>query len=566
MPDPFPALLIADAVAAWYVSPWMPVLMAVPFVPWAWLISSRLEKDARYFHFKWQNWNAIHLVAGFAALIAMLAIPIFWVGWPVGMIILLAPILTYWKMRNESVPEAHRYRLSSEGLQARAEARRAAKAHKDALITFIDAGGDRHNLPTREDEQFPVHMLAEDLIGPALDARAYRVDVNIQSSGVVMSQMVDGVRYKREAVTPEQAMQLVDYLKTYAGLDVQDRRRQQSGEFKIESPSGRHVVSMITAGTSNSQLMRLEFDRADRLIKPFDGLGLLPAQIESLKSLTEVHDRHGIVLLGAPSGQGLSTSMYSFIGRHDAYTANIKTLEREVLLEIDGVDHVQWDPSNPDVDFATNLQSMLRRDPDIVMTGFIKDADTARVVNEPGMQGPLIYIPIRAANVPEMIREWVKVCGNVREAVKALRAVVNQRLIRSLCPNCRQGYQPTPEQLRKLNLPADKVSQLYRASGKVQVKNKIESCPVCNGIGYLGQTGVFEVMIVDDEVRKVLGKSDLKGALALARRNKMIYLQEAALAKVVSGETTIEEVVRITTGNKAGGEKAPASPQPAASS
>ena len=114
------------------------------------------------------------------------------------------------------------------------------------------------------------------------------------------------------------------------------------------------------------------------------------------------------------------------------------------------------------------------------------------------------------------------------------------------CPNCRQPFQPTAEQLQKMSLPAAKVKQLHRASGKVQVKNKIENCPVCGGTGYLGQSGAFEVMVVDAQVRRLLTAGDLKGAHAHARRNKMIYVQEAALSKVVSGETTIEEVIRVT--------------------
>jgi type II secretory ATPase GspE/PulE/Tfp pilus assembly ATPase PilB-like protein len=265
-----------------------------------------------------------------------------------------------------------------------------------------------------------------------------------------------------------------------------------------------------------------------------------------LAGLAEVHDRHGIVLVAAPPGHGLTTTLYSLLARHDPYTANIKALEREVQLEIDGVDHVQWDPTNPDVDYATNLQSILRRDPDVVMVSFIKDADTARVAVDPGMQGPLLYIPQRCGSITEQIREWVKQVGDIKKATRALRAVINQRLLRTLCPNCRQAYQPTPEQLKKLSLPASKVSQLFRAGGQVQVKGKIESCPICGGSGYFGQTGIFEVLAVDEEARRLLSKGDLKAVLAHARRNKMIYLQEAALAKVAAGETTIEEVVRVT--------------------
>ncbi len=175
------------------------------------------------------------------------------------------------------------------------------------------------------------------------------------------------------------------------------------------------------------------------------------------------------------------------------------------------------------------------------------------------MSGPLIYVPQRRSTTSKQIREWAKLVGDVKIAVRALRAVTNQRLLRTLCHNCRQPYQPSAEQLAKLNLPAGKVSQLFRASGKVQVKNKIETCPVCGGTGYLGQTAAFEVMIIDDEIRRLLVAGDLKGAQAHARRTKMIYLQEAALSKVVSGETTVEELARVTA---PAGSGAGATPRP----
>ena len=122
----------------------------------------------------------------------------------------------------------------------------------------------------------------------------------------------------------------------------------------------------------------------------------------------------------------------------------------------------------------------------------------------PGMEGPLIYVPTRAASVGEEIRQWAKLVGDLKKATTSLRAVVNQRLLRNVCPNCRQPYQPKPELLAKMNLPAEKVQQLYRASGKVQVKNKIQTCPICGGTGYLGQAAAFEVLIVNDEVRRSL--------------------------------------------------------------
>lgn len=561
----FDQVLAQQAVSAFLLSWWKAILILIPFAAWAWLVSTKLDKDARYFHLNNKMWNGIHMAAGVAALLVILLMPVpgewaFVLGWPLGVIILLAPILAYWYIRDRNVPEDRKFRLTGEGIGHKLAARRQARAAKQALIQFTDSQNKQRELPLKDSPLHPVHMLAEDLLGPALAARASRVELVVGPNGGTIVQTIDGIRIKRDTIPKESATQLIDYLKGIAGLDLADRRRRQQGKFKLRSQAtgedggawaggagGESEATLITAGSSTGQNLRIDFDRAKRLHKPFDGLGLLPQQLAQLRQFEPVHERHGVILLGAPSGQGLTTTAYSMLSRHDAYTSNVKSLEREVQVQLLGVDQVQWDASNPDVDYATNLQSILRRDPDIVLTGEVRDTETARVITEPGMKGPLIYVQQPLGTITDQIRDWVKKVGDVKDAVKSLRAVVNQRTLRSLCPNCRQAYTPTPEQIKKLNLPAKKVTELYRASGKVQVKNRIEDCKVCGGSGYLGQTAVFEVMVIDDECRKLLGAGDLKAALAHARRNNMIYMQEAALAKVLSGETDIDEVVRVTT-------------------
>jgi general secretion pathway protein E len=545
-------LLGQQAATAYLVSWWKMLLMLPPFFAWAWLIATKLDKDARYFHLNHRMWNAIHLGAGVAALAAMLFIPIFWLSWPVGVMILLGPVLVYWHIRNNAVPENQKYYLSSEGLGAKLTARAQARASKQALIQFTDAKGQDRKVPLKDDPLFTVHMQAEDLLGPALAARASRVELLIGQSGGLIRQTIDGIQCKRGTIPTEAALRLMDYLKDIGGLDVADRRRRQAGEFKLRAPGTTTEVNIVAAGSSSGQTVRLDLDRSNRLHKPFDGLGLLAAQLEALRVFEQPHERHGIILVGAPNGHGLTTTAYSFVSRHDAYTSNVKTLEREIMLTLMGVDQVQWDPNNPDIDYATNLQSILRRDPDIVLTAELTDSESAKVAADPGMKGPLIYIQQALPTIADQIRDWVKKVGDLKESSRALRAVTNQRLLRSLCPNCRQPYQPTAEQIRKLNLPQGKVKQLYRASGKVQVKNKIEDCPVCGGTGYLGQTAAFEVLIVTDEIRKDLSNGDLKAALAHARRNNMFYIQEAALSKVVNGETDLDEIVRVTSPSKAG--------------
>ena len=543
--SPNALLFLAEYAPAFLESPYKPFLMFIPFIPWGWLVSTHLDKDAQYFHLNTAMWNGIHLGAGGLALLVMVFTPIFWIGWPVGILILAAPILVYWRVRNAAVPEGQQFSLSGEGLSSRLDARKAARAARDAVLQFVDANGATRPVPSKDDPGFMVHMVAEDLIGPALEGRAGSLDMQIGQSGGQVVQTVDGVRYKREAIPADSGLRVIRHIKEIAGMDVEDQRRRQIGRFEVRGPRGKTTVDAETQGSSSTQRIRLFFDRAKQISKPVDTLGLLPSQLEAVRTVEPESERHGIILVGSPPGFGLTTTMYSLLGRHDAYTSNIKTLEREIELELDGVDHVQFDPSDPDVDFAAHLQSMLRRDPDVVMLDFIQDSATALTAIDPGMDGPLIYIPQRQASIRGQIQEWVKHVGDLKKATKSLRLVMNQRLLRKLCQNCRMAYTPTPEQLRKLNLPAGKVTQLFKAGGKVQIKNKIENCPVCNGSGYLGQTGIFEVMLVDDKIRRMLADNDLKGALAHARREKMIYLQEAALSKVVAGETTIEEIVRI---------------------
>jgi general secretion pathway protein E len=525
------------------VSFYKPLLIMAVMVPWARLVSSKLEKDARYYKFPYRRWNAIWLASAVAALAVMLFVPIFVFGWALGMVLLAVPLYAYMEVRNRAVPEQARFdfaRYFRTGDEARARQRAAA-----VTVHFLDPGGAERPTPAKDDPRHAVHLAAEDLLVPALEARAARLELAVGPRGIVAAQIVDGVRFRRDPPPPETAMSVMDYLKEAAGLNIEDRRRRQSAGFRMVGPMGPADITLVTAGSSNGQEMRLIFNRSKQVMRPIDNLGLLPAQIEALRAFQQPHERHGVILLGAPPGHGLTTTAYSLIGRHDAYTSNVKTLEREVQARHDGVDHVQWDPSNPDVDYATSLQSILRRDPDVVLIAEMADAETTRIAAEPGMDGPLIYVPQRSAAIADQLRDWVKHVGDVKRGVRALRGVMNQRLLRSLCPNCKLAYEPAADQLRKLNLPADRVKQLFQANGKVQVKNKIEACPVCGGTGYFGQTGVFQLMIIGDEIRKLLVAGDLKGAMAEGRRNKMIYLQEAAMRKVVDGTTTIEEVVRV---------------------
>ncbi len=530
------------------MSPWKPLLMWGGFIAWGWLVSAKLDKDVRYFNLNWKRWNAVHLSAGFLAIVIMFAAWSFWISLPAALLVMLIPILVYWRVRNQSVPEERRYVLSFSKDANAAHAKKQAKARQAAVIQFADVRGKSVPIPGKDEPEFQIYLQAEDVLGPAIEERASRIDMLLGDSGAALWRTIDGVRTKHGELTTEACGHVLNFFKQVAGLDISNTRRRQSGKFTMTAPSGERDVHLTTSGSSKGQTACIEFNREEQRKINYDLLGLLPQQREGLDGLMESHDRHGIVLITAPPRQGLTSTGYACLGRHDAYTCNIKTLEYEPEAWIDGVDQVEWDKTNPDVDYATSLQSILRRDPDICLASDIKDADVARVSAAPGRQGPLIYLTMQSDSVINAVKEWVKYIGDVDEAVKPLRAVMNQRLIRKLCPKCKQAA--APEELENLKLPAAVGKDIHLPVGKVRVKNKIEDCPACTGTGYLGQTGVFEVFFIDKEIRTHLRGGDLKSAMSQARRNRMLLLQEAGLLKAGMGETSLEEISRVFSSKK----------------
>ena len=202
-------LLLGEHVTAFLLSFYKPVLMLAVFIPWAWLISSKLDKDARFFYLNHRMWNGIHLACGVAAIAVMLIGAIgwwFWLGWPLGAMVLLTPVLVYWKVRNNSVPENAKFALTGQSIAERMQARRLQRAARAATITFIDSDGNARDVPGKDDPLSEIHILSEDLFAPALAARASRLEMSVGRDGVQIMQTIDGLTYRRKPNPPPPAV------------------------------------------------------------------------------------------------------------------------------------------------------------------------------------------------------------------------------------------------------------------------------------------------------------------------------------------------------------------------
>jgi type II secretory ATPase GspE/PulE/Tfp pilus assembly ATPase PilB-like protein len=192
--------------------------------------------------------------------------------------------------------------------------------------------------------------------------------------------------------------------------------------------------------------------------------------------------------------------------------------------------------------------------PDVVGVGECEDAETAKAAAAAATDGKTVYVMLRADSVLQALGRWLKLVGDRKLAASSLLGISNQRLLRKLCEQCRQAYTPNPDLLKKFNLPADKAKVLYRPGKEIYDKRgKPTTCPSCQGTGFVGRTGIFEVIIIDEELKKAIRHSKSLPEIGMQfRKAKMLYLQEQALKKVLAGTTAINEMLRVLSPAKGG--------------
>ena len=507
---------------------------------------SKLVADVRQCGLPSFKWHGI-LIGGLAAgFFAGILIPTFWASWPTQIIFTAAPILLYWKTRNAAVPEKMKFIIGGEKARAFFKKRGASKSAAGAELAFKDTNKKDRANPGKNDAILPAFKAAEALLGAALQKRASRVDLVVKTDGVAAAITVDGVRSKIDCAAPEITMAMIDFLKGLCELDVKERRKRQAGSCWIVKDETLISLSLSIAGSSTGQQLRLDFDRDKRMSRTLDQVGFLPAQEKAIKAIHDPMSRGGVVLVSAPPGQGLTSTCLSLLTGHDPFTAAVKTLEKNLAHRLDGVDHQVWTSAQGSVDYATQLQSIIRRSPDVIYVEDISDVGAGKLIAAPNNSEIRFYVALPVDGIASTITDWVRAVGEVKLAAAPIRMVIAQKLCRKLCTACRVPYQPSPEQAKKLGISAGKQVELFKSSGKVQTKNKIIDCPMCGGTGFNGQTAITEVVVVDDEARGFLASGDMKSAYNSSRlKHKLPGLQEAALLRVRDGTTSLEEAIRV---------------------
>jgi type II secretory ATPase GspE/PulE/Tfp pilus assembly ATPase PilB-like protein len=555
------------------VSFWKPIILLIPLVAWLWVVSKVYDKHASRFFLPRTMWNAIHLSAGFLAFATALAIPMqsefaFWIGLGVLIVILGADLAAYAIVanRDERVPEEHRITFNAlfKRMEEAKGKREAARRQGKVELVILDRDKQQVPAPEKDTPEFEIRLAAESMLMRALQIRAAQVDLAPgKESTYAVSYLVDGVRQAGEAIPAQLAIKVIDFWKAIGKLDLADRRRRLSADLSVEQGIDKHKVRIHTSGAQGGMRMTAIFDPEKAVRRKAEALGLLDVQLKELQAIIE--DKQGVVLLAAPADMGRTTSLYSVLKMHDAYTSNVQTVEMEPQDALEGVRQNLFEVKGDGPEYGTFVRSILRRDPQVVGVAELPDEMTAREIARADHDRTRVYLSLRTDNALTAIQAWVKAVGDADQASKSLHGVMAQKLLRKLCINCRVAYQPAPDMLKKLGVPSDKPRQLFKKGGQVLIKNKPEICPVCSGIGYVGQEGIFEVYLIGKAERELVRAGNFASLRAEFRKRQLPTIQQSALKKALDGITSVEELLRVTASPGGGGPapgRPPVSPRP----
>ncbi len=379
----------------------------------------------------------------------------------------------------------------------------------------------------------PIIRLINALLTQALRERASDIHIEPYESRSVVRFRVDGTL--RDIIEPHRALHaaIASRIKVMAQLDIAEKRLPQDGRIALRL--GGHPVdvrvSTLPTGHGERVVLRLLDKESGRMTLPALGMDSeILAELEALIRLP-----HGIVLVTGPTGSGKTTTLYAALSRLDAGSMNIVTVEDPIEYDLDGVGQTQVNP-RIDMSFARALRAILRQDPDVIMVGEIRDLETAQIAVQASLTGHLVLATLHTNSAAAAVNRLTDMGVEPFLLASSLLGVLAQRLVRCLCPDCRRAYTPDAGELAALGLPSPP-AQLYAPVG----------CPACNHTGYRGRTGIYELLQLDEGLRRMIHDHAPEAALQEhARRQGMTTLRDDGMRWVEAGRTSLEEVLRVT--------------------
>jgi general secretion pathway protein E len=400
------------------------------------------------------------------------------------------------------------------------------------LDSVAQALAEPEDLIENEDDA-PIIRLINALFTQAIRENASDIHIEPFESRLVVRFRVDGVL--REVLQPKRALAplIVSRVKVMAKLDIAEKRVPQDGRISLRI-AGRAVdvrVSTLPSGQGERVVMRILDKQAGRL--DLEHLGMDPDTRALLDRM--IQKPHGIILVTGPTGSGKTTTLYAILSRLNTHSRNIMTVEEPIEYYLDGIGQTQVNPK-VDLTFARGLRAILRQDPDVVMVGEIRDLETVTIAVQASLTGHMVFSTLHTNTAIGAITRLRDMGVEPFLLSSSMVGILAQRLVRTLCPHCKEAYQPTPAEMETLGLTQSPPPTLYRPTG----------CEACNNLGYRGRTGIYELIDVDNVMREMIHNNDGELAMETHARVTRPSIFADALRRVLKGDTSVEEILRVT--------------------
>src|SRR5579872_1867844 len=387
------------------------------------------------------------------------------------------------------------------------------------------------------DDAAPIIKLVNGLLSQAVKDRASDIHVEPFERELLVRFRVDGMLY--DVISPPKRFQpaITSRIKVMAGLNIAEKRLPQDGRIRLRV-AGRDIdirVSTIPTAFGERIVLRL-LDRAQALVDlNLDRLGFTGENLTRVDRL--IRQSHGIILATGPTGSGKTTSLYACLARINSPEKNIITIEDPIEYQLRGIGQMQVNPKI-DLTFASGLRSILRQDPDVIMVGEIRDSETAEIAIHAALTGHLVFSTLHTNDSFGALTRLVDMGIEPFLVSSSILAVLAQRLVRRLCPECREPYTPTTTELQRIGIHASGFAgKIYRGAG----------CKACRNSGYRGRLAVQELMVMEDDIRTlVMQNADAASIRRQCQAKGMKLLRQDGAERVFAGETTIEELLRVT--------------------
>jgi type II secretory ATPase GspE/PulE/Tfp pilus assembly ATPase PilB-like protein len=548
--------------AGFYMS-WVKIVMAwLVFLAWV-RSTDWISIDIQELNLKELNylmWNPIVFGTFMFAFILLWLLPMYFsIGFILLLIAYITPLTTYVILRNSLVDNDRRV-FTSEHLRfwfashltrvgMKVDPEKPDPRVGNSAVTLKAFGGDERTNNTRLllSRQSPGFFISQEIVADGLANRCTAIMLDCTQQGAAVNIMVDGVWLPRPPRDREQADPIVESLKILCGLDQQDRQNLQSGKFLALYEKSKRIVVFNSQGTPTGERILLQLEETAIRFKSLDDLGMRVKMQGQLKELLE--SSKGIVLLSAMPGDGLRSTTDVALQTCDRFVREFIAIEEEssTYRRVENVP-VTFYKKAEDQTPATILPKLLRTQPEVVVVRDIVNTETLNILCE-ASSDKLIISTIRAKDCVEAIWRTLSMGVQPADFAEHISAVLCQRLVRKLCNDCMEAYVPPPQVLLQLGIPEGRIEAFYRPKQPPQEpdpKNPYVPCATCNGIGYMGRTAIFELLVVGETVRKALVSNPNPDLLRrAARKDSMKSMQEEGILLVAKGVTSLPELLRV---------------------